>query len=336
MIEQKVIAMLRKGPVEIKDIAIKLETTQKEITNIIKLLKFQAYPLVKTNKGWLINKSKIDPKLGLKFPYPSREDNTFLFGFIGDTHLGSKYERLDVLNDLYDIFELEGVDRVYHAGNWVEGECNFNRHELIVHGMDSQMEYLVENYPKKDFATFAITGDDHEGWWGQRSGIDVGSHLQSIMRNNGRIDWFDLGFMEGYTELVNSNSGKRTQLLTMHPGGGSAYALSYKPQKIVESFSGGEKPSVLLIGHYHKMSYNMIRGVHTIQVGCTQDQTTFLRKKSIEAHVGGGICRLTQDPRTGLIFSCRVEFFRYYNKGFMNNKWNYKNCVAKPLKSLTS
>jgi hypothetical protein len=71
---------------------------------------------------------------------------------------------------------------------------------------------------------------------------------------------------------------------------------------------------VLLIGHYHKMSFNIIRGVYAIQCGCAQEQTSWMRRKGIQAHLGGGICKMTQDPRTGDILRCSVEFIRFKSK----------------------
>lgn len=264
-----------------------------------------------------------------QFTYDARPDSTYLFGFMGDSHLCSKYERLDVLNDLYDRFANAGVDRVFNAGNWIDGEARFNKHDLLVHGMDAQIAYLVDNYPvKPGIVTYAVAGDDHEGWYGQREGVDIGKHAARMMGEAGRTDWVHLGYMEAFIQL-RSPTGKIAQLLNIHPGGGSAYAHSYRPQKIVEGFSGGEKPSVLLVGHYHKQSYNIMRNVHAIQCGCQQDQTPFMRKKGIDAHVGGGICKLTQDEQ-GAIIACQVEFFTYYNTGYYNNRWSHGGSVTLP------
>lgn len=329
-LEKKLITELRKKPLTIKELSTKLQAPDFEIKQLIKDLKLKGGLLFVRDGKWAVHKTPPHSDHGEDHKYYSREDNTYLFGFIGDTHLGSKYERLDVLNDLYDLFELEGVDRVFHQGNWVEGECRLNAHDIKIHGLDGQLDYFIANYPQKDFNTYAVTGDDHEGWWAHSLGIDIGRNLESLMRRSERKDWHNLGYMESFVPLINKNSGKRASLLSMHPGGGTAYALSYRPQKIVESFSGGEKPHVLLIGHYHKLSYNLIRNVHVLQTGCTQDQTPFMRKRGIDAHVGGGICRLRQDPKTGSIYSCQVEIFQYYNKGKTNNRWSYRDSVNLP------
>lgn len=317
-------------PKSLKELASKNKVAIEVIKQEIKNLKLQGILIKVKDDKWFIDKSCPPKDYGQKYTYLSSPNNSYKFGFIGDTHLCSKYERLDVLNNLYDLFELEEVDRVFHAGNWVDGECRLNQHDIKVSGIDNQLDYFVNKYPRKSFITYSITGDDHEGWWAKNHGIDIGNRLENIMINSGRLDWVDLGYMESYIPLKNVNSGREAQLLLIHPGGGSAYATSYRPQKIVESFQGGEKPAVLLIGHYHKLSYNLIRGVHTIQVGCTEDQTPFMRKKGIDAHVGGGICTLKQHPHSGMIYSCTIQFLQYFNKGYYNNRWNYRGDVKLP------
>jgi len=124
-----------------------------------------------------------------------------------------------------------------------------------------------------------------------------------------------LGYVEADIEINEGGFVNDSWIRVMHAGGGSAYATSYAPQKIVESLQGGEKPSVLFIGHYHKLMYAHVRNVHTIQMGTTQDQSIFMRKKKIEAHVGGGFVHLYRD-KNGIINRVAVEFITVFDKGF--------------------
>lgn len=246
----------------------------------------------------------------------------YRLGLTGDNHLGSKYARLDVLGDLYDRFAREGIRTVLNTGNWIDGEARFNTHDLLVHGFEAQLRYLAEHYPqRKGIDTHAVWGDDHEGWYGQKFGVDVGVRAQQMMRDAGRKDWHDLGFMESDVILRNRQSGAEAVMRVMHPGGGSAYATSYTMQKLVESFDGGEKPAVLAAGHYHKLEVLNVRNVWCIQTGCTQDQTPFMRKKKLEAHVGGVVLDLEQDPRTGAIITCNGQQ-RYFVQGYYNGRWS--------------
>lgn len=259
----------------------------------------------------------------------SRPDNTFLFGAAGDLHAGSKYTRWDVREDLYRQFVDAGAQCNFDTGNWIEGESHFNKYDLEVYGLTQQVKHLAKYHPK-GLPTYAVWGDDHEGWYVQREGIDVGAYAQHIMQEAGH-DWHDLGFMEATIILRNANSGKTQRLAVCHPGGGSAYALSYSIQKIIESLEGGEKPAVGLYGHYHKIWAGNIRNVWCIQTGTQQDQTPFMRKKRLEAHVGGTLVKLRQDPRTGAIVSCTPELIRYFNKEYYAGagRWSKHGGVRK-------
>jgi hypothetical protein len=259
----------------------------------------------------------------------SRDDDTFLFGAAGDLHGGSKYTRWDVRQDLYRQFIEAGAQCSFDTGNWIDGEFRFNTYDLEVHGFDAQCQQLARQHPK-GLTTYAVWGDDHEGWYVQREGIDVGRYAQAIMRDAGH-DWTDLGFMESHVILRNAKSGKSTTMAVCHPGGGSSYALSYSIQKIIESLEGGEKPAVGLYGHYHKLWAGNIRNVWCVQTGCQQDQTTFMRKKRLEAHVGGALIKLRQDPRTGAIMSMSPELIRYFNRGYYAGagRWSKHGDVKK-------
>lgn len=254
-------------------------------------------------------------------PAMDRGDGWHVFGVVADTHLGSKHYRADVLNDLYDRFAAEGVREVYHGGNWIEGEAKFNRYDINVFGLSRQIDFMIQEYPqRKGIRTLYVAGDDHEGWYQQRESINIGRHLESEAVAAGRTDLSYLGYVEADICLAHK-SGAECVMKLMHGGGGSAYALSYRPQKIIESLQGGEKPGVLLLGHYHKQFYAQIRNVHVLLPGCTADQSVFLRKQSIEAHVGGAIVRLRQDERDGHITDFVPHFRSYFDRGYYERRY---------------
>jgi predicted phosphodiesterase len=243
-------------------------------------------------------------------------------GACGDQHLGSNYERLDVNESLYDIYAREGVTQVFNTGNWIEGEAGrMNFADVKVFGLDDQIAYAVKHYPKrKGITTYFVAGDDHEGWYQKKNRIVIGAHFERMAREAGRTDLVYLGYMEADIELP-AKFGK-SFLKVMHPGGGSAYATSYAPQKIAEAFQEGEKPHICLIGHYHKMDYGYHRGIHMVQTGTGQDQSSFMRKQKIKAHVGGTMLEFHQSPY-GEINRFRPEFFTYYDRNFYANRRNF-------------
>ncbi len=247
-------------------------------------------------------------------------DDWIRCGVVADTHLVSKYERLDVLNALYDVFQKEGIRTVYHCGNWIDGEAKFNKYDVHCIGMESQIGYFLKHYPKrKGITTQIVSGDDHEGWYVQREQINVGRVMQDRARAAGREDLIDLGYMERDIDFKRG-SGKAT-IRVIHAGGGSSYAHSYTSQKYVESLQGGEKPKIVFVGHYHKWDNCYPREVSVIQGGCTQDQTPFMRKKKIQAMVGGVIFEAKQDRR-GCLVRVRSEWMPFYDRKFYTYKWN--------------
>ena len=240
------------------------------------------------------------------------------FGVVGDKHLGNMHARLDVLKLLYDLFAAEGITTVYDTGNWIDGEARFNRGELLVHGLDQQVDYWIDNHPARDgITTYFVAGDDHEGWYQQRECLEIGKYAMLRARDAGREDLKYLGYAEALVELK-AASGSRFMMVN-HPGGGSAYAISYKGQKYVESLQGGEKPAVVLQGHYHKFNVGYPREVWVVDTGTCCDQTLFMRKKQLQAHVGGCIVELMQAP-DGRIVRFRSEFLPFYDRGFYEDQ----------------
>jgi transcriptional regulator with XRE-family HTH domain len=255
-----------------------------------------------------------------RFELKSKPGELQLYGVTSDNHLCSKYSRLDVLNAAYDHFERRGITHVFNAGNMIDGEARFNKTELLTApGMDNQIDYLIDNWPvRKGVVTHFIAGDDHEGWYAQREGIEIGRYMEARAKDAGRADLHYLGYAECDVAL-RCGSGVATARV-VHPGGGSAYAVSYTDQKRVESYQGGEKPQLEIVGHYHKFNYGFPREVHTIQCGCTSDQSLFMRKKRLQAHVGFVELNLTQDS-AGVINRFGVEWFPFFDRGYYEKRY---------------
>ena len=316
---EKVRAALKRGPLTLAELSSKLDRGVNVIESAVEWLTANNYNVRIAGSAVEApsdlpagGEIRIDPKL-----YRGRK---FKFGFITDNHMCSKYERLDVANALYDLYEEAEIPIVFNAGNILDGRCRFNQFDLIpgCESMEGQINYFTQHYPqRKNILTKFIAGDDHEGWWAQREGVDIGRLMESRAADAGREDLEYIGYLEADV-LLKAPKGE-TWIRVMHPGGGSAYAISYAPQKIVESFQGGEKPNILLIGHYHKMDFCYPRNVFCISGGCTQDQTPFMRKKKLEAHVGGWLCEaeLADD---GHVSRLRAEFVPFYDKSFYHGK----------------
>lgn len=292
-------------PREIRDAIVELETnatlldTDNDLVALERDLKTHEAPLA------------IDFSKYAETEYP--------LGVVADNHIGSKYERLDVLESLFDRFQSYGVQTVYQCGNIIDGEARFNKFDIYAHGVEGQVANLIEKWPRRaGIVTQFVTADDHEGWYVQREHIDVGKKIEHDAYEAGRDDLRHLGYMERDIEYRQENGSNRIRVI--HAGGGSTYATSYTSQKYVESLQGGDKPPLVFVGHFHKFDYSFPRNVHIIQAGCTEDQTPFMRKRRIEAHVGGCVVWVKQNT-LGLFTSVKVEWVNFYDKTFYAYRW---------------
>jgi hypothetical protein len=240
----------------------------------------------------------------------------FSLGLVADTHLCCKEERLSELHAQYDLFAAEGIHTVLHAGNPVDGYIpKVNGGSVFESSIDGQCQYFIDNYPARaDIRTYFITGDDHEGWW-MKEGFNFGAYLTYLAKDQGRRDLIYCGHIESDIE-VKHGGAHSTIIKLQHPGGGSAYARSYTAQKQVEAFEGGEKPNILIQGHYHVGNYMVERNVHVIGMPGFKDQDIFTRKKRLRMEVGGAILRFKTNRDDGTVTRCSVEFNRYFTRGY--------------------
>ena len=311
---------LRKAlPLSLGEIADRFKTTRGRALDAVDALR--ASGVMVADLGGVFSVSKEPAQLERskkRHNVTSTAAGEYRFGVISDTHYGSKYAREDVVNDLYDWYAKEGITQVYHCGNWIDGQSHFNRYDLLpeAHGMQAQLDLMVERYPRKPkITTMYVAGDDHEGWYSQREGIDIGKALEDTARGAGREDLVYIGYKEAFITLSHAKTCKHARMLVDHPGGGSAYADSYAAQKRIEAAQPGEKPGVWLFGHWHKIGYFRPRGVHVLLAGCTKDLDPFGRKKGLRYDVGGSIIEMRQDSGGAIVeFTPRIR--AYYDRGY--------------------
>lgn len=323
---QKIKERLKKGPQSVEELADALDLSPVRVRTALKEMKAKGAMLYDAPFGRFGLADSVNLQPGSFEFKGERGEWQHRLLFTTDNHLCNKHSRLDVLQAAYAHAAAEGITKSVNAGNWVDGEARFNRTELVTApGMDNQLDYLIDKYPCGDLITYFIAGDDHEGWYQQREGCEIGRYLQSRAKDQGRKDLRYLGYGEADIKL-SFGSGSAV-LRLVHPGGGSAYAISYTDQKRVESYQGGEKPQIELVGHYHKFNHGYPREVHTIQGGCTCDQTMFMRKKRLQAHVGYSFIKIKQNDE-GIITRVSVEWFPFFDRSFYEKRFAIGEAVT--------
>lgn len=153
------------------------------------------------------------------------------FGIVSDAHLGNRHEMREQLHEAYDVFKQEGIEQVYCPGNLLDGEKTYRgqEYEIYVMGADNVVANLAAIWPKvPGITTYHVASSTcHEGYYLKSNGLLIGKLIQSE-----RPDMVYLGLDEA--DVVIHEGERRPILRIVHPGGGTSYADSYKPQKIVE------------------------------------------------------------------------------------------------------
>jgi len=236
-------------------------------------------------------------------------DNTFTFGLFGDTQIGSSYAQLGYLETYYKICKDAGVSAMLHTGDVLDGHKvykgqEFDQSEM---GWDKQSTRFQNDFPSiEGVNTYFITGN-HDQSFTNLTGIKVGIDLELK-----RPDVKCIGH-ESAQIIFKTPSGRKLIVGLRHPGGGTAYAISYKMQKIIGSLEGGSKPHILGMGHYHKAEMlPNYRNLCGIQTGCFQRQTPFMERLGTPAHMGGWIIKFTVGKQITMMNAISTQFISFY------------------------
>lgn len=290
-----------KDKLSISEIAEQTQKTESEIKEFIdKLPKQKEKNIVVENLTPKTHKQKWD------------HNRLVTFGLMGDPQINSKYTQLTYLHRFYDICAEREIKNVYNTGDMDDGEQMRMGHqyECYNQGADDHVAEIVRVYPKVNgMTTHFITGN-HDASIYKRCGVDIGKAISEK-----RKDMHYLGRDCARIEVT-----PHCILELRHPWDGTAYALSYKPQKMIEGMEADSKPNILAIGHYHKLEYLFYRNIHCFQTGCFQMQTPFTRGKGISVHLGGWIITVEVNSK-GYIQRIVPELIPFY-KGIEDD---YKN-----------
>lgn len=289
----KYLVKKKKGFIEICN---ELQLKDYEVIGLIGLMK-QDGELIDYINGELV-RLKTPPKINDVYQVEASSSHIPLL-LISDTHLCSKYDRLDILRYLYAKADDRGVKHILHSGDFTDGRSNRPEHiyELREPSYEGQVDYCVEKYPTFNGKTYVISGN-HDDWWYKSTGSEI---VKAIA--NRRDDIVYLG-----SDVADMKIGK-LKVRLFHGKGGNAYAKSYKVQKYLDSIPLEERPHILQTGHIHQSFYMKQDDTHCFQTSCLEDLTPFARSMGfandksvwwvdVEMNDRGQIQNITQELET--------------------------------------
>ena len=230
--------------------------------------------------------------------------DVFKIGVISDTHIGSIWYHAEWLKKAFEQFNKVNVDIVTHSGDVVDGLSNRpgQVYELDYVGYAQQKKYAIEQfniYNTKKIPMYLIDGN-HDRWYIKNSGSLI---VEDIVKE------FDFE-----AEFLGHDSGNivvdSADIMLWHGEDGSSYATSYRLQKVIEAFTGGEKPDVLIAGHTHKQGYFFERHVQVVSAGAMCSQSSWMKSKRLANHSGFWIVELGLNYKG--VGRCSVEWFPFY------------------------
>ena len=249
---------------DLTTICQELKLKDYEVIGLVELMK-QDGQLVDYINGEIV-KLKKPVKNNDVYELPNNREQLKLL-LISDTHLCSKYDRLDILKYLYNKADEKGVKHILHSGDFTDGRSNRPEqvYELKETSFQGQIDYCVDKFPKFDGKTYVIQGN-HDNWWYKSSGSEI---MRPISKQ--REDIVYLG-----ADVADMKIGN-LKIRLFHGQGGIAYAKSYKIQKYLDTIPINEKPDILQTGHIHQAFYYKQDNTHCFQTSCLEDQTPYCR-----------------------------------------------------------
>jgi predicted phosphodiesterase len=225
---------------------------------------------------------------------------TVKFWFATDLHIGSEVYQEAFLDSVIEEAAGFGAEFGVIAGDVTEGLSTRPGHvyELTHIGYAAQLKYAVEQLGKWQGKLYCIDGN-HDRWYLKSNGAII---VEDICRQ--LPDAVFLGHDEGDIDV----NGIKLRLF--HGEDSSSYATSYRIQKLVESYTGGDKPNVLLVGHTHKQGYFFERHIHCVSGGALSTQSRWMRSKRMANHAGFWLIEMTVNG--GDVSRFKVEWFPFY------------------------
>lgn len=288
----EVVPELKDG-VALSDLAEQLSTTAGELTDVFDRLEQNGYNLDTKENGsetYYFLPAEVDRRFAI-----DDGDGHYTFALISDTHLGSKAEHLEELNEFYDRCVERGIDRVFHCGDisdgWKVPPGHLNEIKDEAAGWGRLKEYVIENYPQRDGITTYFIEGNHDNKFYNRNNIRFGRLL-----GDRREDLQYCGNAQATFVLDREHD---IDLELIHPSGGKPYTTGYRLQTLYRERNVNERPTIAGVGHLHGSMYAETEGVKGMYAGAWKGTTTYGKRKGHEAKIGGWI--IDMDIKDGVV-----------------------------------
>jgi predicted phosphodiesterase len=222
-------------------------------------------------------------------------------GVVSDTHLGSKHCMRARLASFIRCAYRRGARHILHAGDVLDGCYKHGRFELSHTGLEAQALDLLATLPRLDGLSYHAIDGNHDDTFSDSIGLEAGAYVEQLFRARGRTDFHHHGRRSAFVRL----GGAVVHL--WHPQGSCGASVEPRVRQKIESYAPGERPDVLLVGHWHRYVHTTARGVEGIACPTFQAGQSAFGKSLVTDPALGGLLLSWSHDRAGRMASFRVE-----------------------------
>lgn len=280
--------------------------------------------IVPTNDGDMEIKNYGHRKLIDPVPFMLENNNRNIrIVLLSDTHMGSRYEQLEALNNVYyNAYEAFKPDFFLHCGDLSAGVYSASQQmlnqTLFARSFDEQVDHIVNFYPYiENTPTYFITGERDEKHLKQDQANDIG-----VAVSDARPDLVYLGQFAKNLHIYDIYKDKKIKFRVEHMTGSSPYTVSYPSQRELDAMRSDDKPNFLIHAHWLTSADFMTRGVKLIQVPGLVGEIPS-RKKPGSTNIGAWYLEIQRDSNMDIV-SQKETRVTYYKQEPIDNHQKVK------------
>lgn len=310
----RIVELTRRAPLSIEALCDELDLAPWRVRELVESANETGYR-VELDGGHVGRRPHDESEVAQHSVSVSGADDRRVIAAVGDIHFGSKHHLVAYFQDYCRYAYDRGAREFLHVGDLLDGVYKHSVWEQSARGYEEQVAVAVEELPSWPDARWHFIQGNHDETLGEASGLDVGRAIVQSFVAAGRTDVHYLGARGAYVRLVGPGERRGLFVELWHPRDkGNAYAKSYRMQKHIESYAPGQKPDLLLTGHWHQQMYFTTRGVHALSTGCWQGgQSSFGKSIGGAPAIGSWVIEYGLTPE-GTVRHIRPEWCGYFEK----------------------
>jgi predicted MPP superfamily phosphohydrolase len=254
-IDIKLLNLLKTGSATVKDMKDVTHLNRYELAKKLNELKQYGYIINKlyAEEGFYFS---LDNELKKETLKEIIINDQLRFITISDCHFGAIFERLDLIENIYNYAITNGINNVFNAGDLIQGYNEEHSFSNRIFSVSEQLDYVIKNYPYDNRIYNYILLGNHDFNSVKYYGFDISKQLE-----NKRIDFTILGYLYGFIKANND------YICLHHP---DTYNSAYY-DKDMKTIMNKEQitPIIILRGHTHESGlYYSKDDILTLNIPC--------------------------------------------------------------------